>query len=198
LLIGIGTGTVSQAANDNEVVPANKTQVSLLFGAYTLSPPNDATISSLGAFTLGFTYRFHPKFSAYGAYSNLFRTNLSSLVSGVDVGVQYCFWTCSAMKQKISDSALVVSWNPWGVQVGAGFSQRSFQVATQSVGFSGPYFRGEANYMLGDRFKLIGAAQYNIMINSSRSLSHVTIQAGLGFDFGENVYEAARRPQTTR
>jgi hypothetical protein len=151
----------------------------------------------VGAVTLGFAYRFHPKFSAMASYNNLFNPNFSSLVSGVDVGAQYCFWTCSAMKQKIADSALVVSWNPWGVQVGAGFSQRSFQLSNQSIGFSGPFGKVEGNYMLGDRFKVLGTAQYTIMMNSSRTLSHMTFQVGLGFDFGENVYETARRPQTT-
>ncbi len=188
----------SFAANDNEVVPANKTQVSILFGGYTLSPPNGTTSTSIGALTLGFAYRFHPKISAFASYNNLLRSNISSIVSGIDVGAQYCFLTCSAMKQKISDSAMIVSWNPWGVQLGAGFAQRTFQLQNQNVSFSGPYGKAEVSYMLGDRFKAIGAGQYTIMVNNSRTLSHLTFQVGLGFDFGENVYEAARRPQVTR
>ena len=100
------------------------------------------------------------------------------------------------MKQKIAGEALIVSWAPWGVQVGAGFSQRSVQLSNVSVGFSGPFAKAEVNYMLGDRFKVLGTTQYTMMINSSKTLNHLTFQLGLGFDFGENIYESAARPSS--
>lgn len=196
------SGTVASqnqcfAANDNEVSPANKTQVSMSFGSYSLKSV-DKTVSALGAVSLGFTYRFFPRVSAIATYNNLmtFSSNISSIVSGIDVGAQYCFFTCSAMKQKIAGEALVVSWAPWGVQVGAGFSQRSVQLSNVSVGFSGPFAKAEVNYMLGDRFKVLGTTQYTMMINSSKTLNHLTFQLGLGFDFGENIYESAARPSS--
>jgi hypothetical protein len=195
--IALGWCNPSLAANDNEVVPANKSQVSILFGGYNLSSDGIST-NSIGSLTLGFTYRFHPKFSAIASYNNLmsFSPALSSLVSGIDIGAQYCFLTCSAMKQRVADSATVVSWNPWGIQVGAGFAQRTFQLQ-QNISYSGPFGKVEVNYMLGDRFKVLGSSQYTYMVNASKTLSHITYQIGLGFDFGENVFEAARRPQTT-
>ncbi len=102
------------------------------------------------------------------------------------------------MKQKLSNSALVVSWSNWGLQVGAGFAQRSVMLDTLSVGYSGPFVRLEANYMTGDRFKILGATQYTTMSNSDRKLSHITFQLGVGLDFGENVYEASKRPQESK
>jgi len=190
----------SYAAKDNEVMPANKTQLSILMGSYSLSAPNK-NYSSIGSFTLGFTYRFHEKFSAIASYNNLltFNTsNLSSVVSGFDVGMSYCFWVCSAMKQKFSNSAMVVSWSNWGLQLGVGFSQRAVMLSTLSVGYSGPFMKAEANYMLGDRFKILGSSQYTTMSNSDRKLSHVTFQLGVGLDFGENVYDASKRPQESQ
>jgi hypothetical protein len=112
----------------------------------------------------------------------------------VDIGAQYCFFNCTAMKQRIGQEATVVSWAPWGLQLGAGLSQRSFIVQTNSIGFSGPFAKVEANYMIGDRFKVLGAGQYNYMLNGSKILTHFTFQLGLGFDFGENVFGAANRP----
>lgn len=122
-----------------------------------------------------------------------FNKNLSSIVSGFDVGAQYCFWTCSAMKQKIGDTALIVGWSPWGLNIGAGFATRSIQLSNVSVGFSGPFARAEVNYMLGDHFKALGAAQYTTMANSAKTVTHMTFQLGVGFDFGENVYSTARK-----
>jgi hypothetical protein len=181
------------------VIPANKTQLSILLGSYSLSAPNKK-YSSFGSFSLGLTYRFHEKLSAIASYNNLLtvNSNLSSVVSGFDVGITYCFWECSAMKQKLSNSALVVSWSNWGLQVGAGFAQRSVMLDTLSVGYSGPFVRLEANYMTGDRFKILGATQYTTMSNSDRKLSHITFQLGVGLDFGENVYEASKRPQESK
>ena len=99
-------------------------------------------------------YRFFNRFSAMAAYSNLMGSTFNSIVSGVDVGGQYCFFNCTAMKQKIGSAATVVSWAPWGIQLGAGLSQRSFLVKTSSIGFSGPFMKIEANYMIGDKFKV--------------------------------------------
>lgn len=187
--------SMALAAPDNEVSPANKTQFSVLYGGYTLSAPSlsKPTVSQ-GSFTMNFQYRAFNRLSAVAAYSNLMGPTFNSIVSGVDIGAQYCFFTCTAMKQKIGNAATVVSWAPWGVQIGAGLSQRSFLVKNASVGFSGPFMKLEANYMLGDKFKVLGASQFNYMINGSRILTHLTIQLGLGFDFGENVFGASSRP----
>ncbi len=180
-------------------MPANKTQLSILFGNYILSAP-DKSYSSIGSFTLGFTYRFHEKISAIASYNNLltFKGNLSSVVSGFDVGMTYCFWVCSAIKEKMSDTAQAVSWSNWGLQIGAGFAQRSVMLDTLSVGYSGPFVKSEVNYMLADRFKLLSAVQYTSMSNNDRKLSHLTFQIGVGLDFGENVFEASKRPQESR
>ena len=185
------------AYDDNEVSPANKTQLSILLGSYSLKAPG-TTISSFGAFSIGFTYRFFEKVSATVAYNNLMTVsgNLSSIVSGFDVGGTYCFLNCSAMKQKLGDTALVVTWSPWGVQLGAGFAQRSVSLSNVSVGFSGPYGKVEVNYMLADRFKLLGTGQFTSMSNSTKTITQTTLQIGVGFDFGENVYEAARRARS--
>lgn len=166
----------------------------MLLGSYSLTAPG-SSISSIGAFTVGFTYRFFEKISATAAYNNLmtFNGKLSSVVSGFDIGATYCFFTCSAMRQKLGDAALVVSWSPWGVQLGAGFAQRSIQLSSVSVGFSGPYLKAETNYMLGDRFKLLGTIQYSTLSNSTKSLTQTTLQLGVGFDFGENVYDSVRK-----
>jgi len=166
-------------------------------GSYSLTAPG-TTISSIGSVTIGFTYRFFEKVSANVAYNNLMTLsgNLSSIVSGFDVGGTYCFLNCSAMKQKLGDTALVVTWSPWGIQLGAGFAQRSVALSNVSVGFSGPYGKVEVNYMLADRFKLLGAAQLNSLSNSTKSITQTTLQLGVGFDFGENVYEAARRSRS--
>lgn len=182
------------ANEDNEVMPANRTQLSILMGSYALTAPG-AAISSIGAFTVGFTYRFFEKISATAAYNNLMTLSgsLSSVVSGFDIGATYCLWVCSAMKQKLGDSALVVAWSPWGLQLGAGFAQRSVSLSTVSVGFAGPYGKAEVNYMLGDRFKILASAQYTSMSNSTKSISQITYQLGLGFDFGENVYNSTRK-----
>lgn len=182
------------AGEDNEVSPANKTQLSLLFGSYSLKGTS-TTISSMGAFTVGLTYRFFERVSANAAYNNLltYSGGLSSVVSGFDIGGAYCFFSCSAMKQKLGDSALIVSWSPWGLQFGAGFAQRSILLSNQSVGFSGPYLKAEGNYMLGDRFKLLGTAQYSSMSNLEKNITQFTIQLGIGFDFGENVYNSVRK-----
>ena len=182
------------ASDDNEVMPANKTEVSVLFGSYSLKA-SGTTISSIGALSLGFTYRFFEKVSATAAYNNLMTSgkNLSSIVSGFDIGGTYCFFTCSAIRQKLSDAALVVSWSPWGVQFGAGFAQRSVSLSSVSVGFSGPYFKIEPSYMIGDRLKILGALQYTTMSNSTKSITQTTMQLGLGFDFGENVYNSVRK-----
>jgi hypothetical protein len=184
------------ASEENEVMPANRTQLSVLLGSYALTAPG-ASISSVGAFTVGFTYRFFEKISATAAYNNLMTLSgsLSSVVSGFDIGATYCFWVCSAMRQKLGDAALVVSWSPWGLQLGAGFAQRSVSLSTVSVGFAGPYGKAEVNYMLGDRLKILGSAQYTSMSNSTKSISQITYQLGLGFDFGENVYNSARKRQ---
>ena len=181
-------------ADDNEVTPANKTQLSLLIGSYNLNT-NGSAISSIGAFTVGFSYRFFEKISATLAYNNLMSLSgsLSSIVSGLDIGATYCFFTCSAMKQKLADAGLVVAWSPWGLQVGTGFSTRSIQLSNASVGFSGPYFLVEPSYMLSDRFKVLGAAQYTMMANGTKSITQMTFQAGVGFDFGENVYDSVRK-----
>jgi len=189
-------GPSSFAYDDNEVMPANKTELSLLLGSYSLNATNPPSkISSIGAFTVGFTYRFFERISANAAYNNLmtFSGSLSSIVSGFDLGASYCFFTCSAMKQKLSDAGLVVAWSPWGIQLGAGFAARSIQLANASVGFSGPYLKAVGNYMLGDRFKVLGAVQYTTMSNASKGITQMTFQAGVGFDFGENVYDSVHK-----
>lgn len=175
-------------------MPANKTELSVLLGTYSLKAPT-TTVSSFGAFTVGFTYRFFERVAVNAAYNNLmtFSKSLSSIVSGFDIGASYCFFTCTAMKQKLGNSALIVSWSPWGLQVGTGFAQRSIQLSNVSVGFAGPYFKAQGNYMLGDRFKALATIQYTTMSNLSKSITQMTFQLGVGFDFGENVYEAARR-----
>jgi len=190
----IGMALPCFANDDNEVMPANKTELSLLLGNYSLSTPT-SKISAIGAFTVGFTYRFFERISANAAYNNLMTLSgsLTSIVSGFDLGASYCFFTCSAMKQKLSDAGLVVSWSPWGVQLGTGFAARSIQLANASVGFSGPYIKAVVNYMLADRFKILGAAQYTTMSNASKSITQMTFQAGVGFDFGENVYDSVHK-----
>jgi hypothetical protein len=188
---------IAVAAPDNDVSPANKTQFSVLYGGYTLSAPSLSKPSvSQGSFSLGFQYRIFNRISAIAAYNNLMGQTFNSIVSGVDIGAQYCFFNCTAMKQRIGNTATVVSWAPWGIQIGAGLSQRSFLVKTASVGFSGPFVKLETNYMLGDKFKILGASQFNYMINGSNILTHLTIQLGLGFDFGENVFSASNRPSS--
>ena len=190
----IGLAKPCFANDDNEVMPANKTELSILLGSYSLTTPN-SKISSIGAFTVGFNYRFFEKVSANFAYNNLMTLSgsLTSIVSGFDIGASYCFFTCSAMKQKLSDAGLVVSWSPWGVQLGVGFAARSIQLSNASVGFSGPYIKAVGNYMLGDRFKILAATQYTTMSNASKAITQLTFQAGVGFDFGENVYDSVHK-----
>lgn len=200
-LVSMLAASPANASEENEVMPANRTQLSLLFGSYTLTAPSTATtttgttISSIGAFTVGFSYRFFEKIAANAAYNNLmtFNGKLSSVVSGFDIGASYCFFTCSAMRQKLGDAALAVTWSPWGVQLGLGFAQRSIQLSNLSVGFAGPYGKVEVNYMLGDRFKALGAVQYSTLANSTKSLTQMTMQFGFGFDFGENVYNSVQK-----
>lgn len=69
---------------------------------------------------------------------------------------------------------------------------------TLSVGYSGPFVKAEANYMLGDRYKILGSSQFTTMSNNDRKLSHFTLQLGVGLDFGENVYDASKRPQESQ
>jgi len=185
----------SFAGEDNEVSPANKTQISLMLGPYVLSKTGVPSLDSFGAFSIGFTYRFLDRLNAEISYNNLmsWSGSLTSISSGIDIGASYCFFSCTAMKQKLADSGLAVSWSPWGVLLGAGFSERTFDLSNATVGFAGPYGKAVLTFMLSDHFKLLSAAQISAVTNGSNALTVMTLQLGVGFDFGENVYNSIHK-----
>src|SRR5690606_32248602 len=149
------------------------------------------------AVSVNYTYRFMRKISAIGSYSNLLTTTggASSIVSGFDVGAQYCFMSCAMEKQTLSDVTTLTYWSPFGVQVGGGFAQRSIQLSNATVAFSGPFGRVEGSYMISERFKVLVSAQYNMLANADRTVTQMTFLAGVGFDFGGEAPKKSSIPE---
>ena len=165
--------------------PEKRSFISFLGGTYLLSS-GTGNFGGIGAFEAIYGYSFMRRVSAMVGYSSIQKTSsgFGSLASGFDFGVQYCFFSCAVEQKNLSDVLSVTEYSRFGLRIGAGLGQRSFQATSATIGYSGPYYRAEMNYFLNNRWKALAAFEGASFSNVATTLSLQTFTLGIGFDFG--------------
>lgn len=164
--------------------PEYRSSVEIFVGGYSLQSSSGAA-TAIGSLLVNYGYNIDEHFRAGFAYQNILSssTGLGSSVSGFDLSGQYCFFSCVTLRTDAAAVAIVQEHAKFGLAAGFGLSQRSFQLATQSVGFAGPMFKATGNYFWKDQIKLLLGVQYSSLVNGSNSLKFITYSVGLGVDW---------------
>lgn len=175
---------LAQEDQDASAQPAKKSQITALFGYYSMKGVSKS-IAAPGSLTLAYVFSFTRKWSAAVSYNNLMNlSGFSTIISGFDFGANYCFGSCVAETRSFGDVMSMTQSNPWGVRVGLGLSQRSFQLASSTVGFSGLFERIEGNYYFKKNWKWLFGIQNSTIVNAGNSINYFSASGGIGIDFG--------------
>ena len=167
-----------------ESLPLYRNSISVQLGAYQLKS-SKSTLSSLGSLNFQYDYHFTEKWYGSAAYQFIVQSagGFSSLVSGFDVGGHYCVFACIPVRSEVGGMIEVTEESKFGLAVGVGFSGRSFQLTTQSVGYSGPFAELTADYYLGSKWKIVSSLQVLKLSNGPNELNAQVFGLGLGLDF---------------
>lgn len=150
-------------------------------GMYSFSSPS-SSLSGVGSMDIGYAYRFKPNWAAHISLNNIVSTQLVSLIWGMDIGAHYCLFNCYAKIEKIDNIIEIAEYRKWGMEIGLGMTQRSFQLVSSSVSYSGPFARFETLYFINEKFKYVGRFQYSKLASSTRTLDIRTISFGIAMD----------------
>lgn len=151
-------------------------------GLYSFSSPS-SSLSGIGSMDVGYAYRFKPNWAAHFSLNNIVSTQLVSLIWGMDIGAHYCLFNCYAQIEKIDQVIEIAEYRKWGMELGFGMTQRSFQLVSSSVSYSGPFVRIETLYFINEKFKYVGRVQYSRLASSTRTLDIKTVSFGIAMDF---------------
>lgn len=151
-------------------------------GLYSFSSPT-SSLSGIGSMDIGYAYRFLPNWAGHISLNNIVSTQLVSLIWGMDIGAHYCLFNCYAKVEKIDQVIEISEFKKWGMELGFGMTQRSFQLVSSSVSYSGPFVRLETLYFINEKFKYVGRVQYSKLASSTRTLDIKTISFGIAMDF---------------
>ncbi|MBC7691201.1 MAG: hypothetical protein H7222_05480 [Methylotenera sp.] len=180
----VGSLWPSPEAMAADAQPVYRSHASVLGGAYSLSSTTKSS-NSIGSLSFSYGYSLSESWRLLGSYNNIISTagGIGSFVNGFDIGVQYCLFSCEAVTRQVGDLVTIREHSNFGLAVGAGLGQRAFQLTTQSIGFSGPFFRLEGNYFWSETLKILAAIQHNSLSNGASNLKFQSFSLGIGLDW---------------
>lgn len=179
LLIYINSVIFSVAIADHDY---QKHSINAHGGMYSFTSPS-SSLTGIGSMDIGYAYRFLPNWAGHISLNNIVSTQLVSLIWGMDIGAHYCLFNCYATLEKIDQVIEIAEYKKWGMEVGLGMTQRSFQLVSSSVSYSGPFVRLEGLYFIDEKFKYVGRIQYSKLASSTRTLDIRTVSFGIAMDF---------------
>ncbi len=177
-------GLFTAMATHAQSAPLYQNTISIQVGGYQLKS-SKSTLSSFGSLNLQYDFHFSEKWFGSAGYQFIVDAagGFSSLVSGFDIGANYYLVGGGPVRSDVVGMVEVIEEPKLGIAIGAGFSSRSFQLATQSIGYSGPFLSASAHYYLARNWKLVSTAQYLSLSAGQNELSAQVIGLGLGMDF---------------
>ncbi len=186
VILGLLGEPMSKAyADSTDQVLFQRNEISLEVGNYSLKSPTTTT-SSMGALSVGYNHYFTPHFSADIAYQNIMATQgaIRSIISGVDVGVNYCFFSCVTELRSMNGLIQVTERDRFGILLGVGFAERFIQLPEAAANFSGTFERIQGNYFIDQDKKILMEVQNASLVNGVNSITSFTIMLGIGFLLG--------------
>lgn len=165
-------------------VPLSRNSFEFLAGAFSLSTSRGGT-TSIGAFHVSYGYNISDRWRAGIGFQNIVSgaTGFGSSLSGFDFFGQYCLFNCVATREAAASVAAVETHSAFGLSVGLAASQRTFQLTTQSLSFSGPSAKATGSWFWSENLKVLGSAQYSLLSNGNNQLNLLTYSVGLGVDW---------------
>ncbi len=145
---------------------------------------NDLDIATGGHLRFSGGYHYNDKWSVAGEFEVFLDDNYqSTILSGTQFGVGYCFNLCSPTIKEEQKGITIKEISKWSDSLYFLYNFQSLRLANSTISFSGPAIRYEKSYFLNSNYSWNFFGEYKNLINDGSTLNSMLLGAGLRLHF---------------
>ncbi len=181
LLLAISLSSQSQA--QETTVKARHT-LAILAGSFAVKT-NSGQLSSIGALNLAYQFHISPEIGVAAVFNQGLSASSggASIFTGFDIGGTYCLFSCVQTRQNFDNALLLDKTPKFGIDLGIYISQRSFQLSSKTVAYTGFAGRVTLGYYLFQDLRLLLVGSYAQLKNFDVTVTESQLLGGVSFDF---------------